>query len=149
MFSDKEITKIYALSNENELQESEFFGWCPESQNEEHTDSQIPSVSSAEVAGPEWGSIASQVSEDFKGDPPDELPAFQAIHWRKGHRGVDLRPHLFDPVQNKFLLCDSGSQITAYPPEPGDKVVPGQVLKAVNGTKIECFGYKNIGRKEY
>ena len=90
-------------------------------------------------------------SENLK--PPDELPAYKAIHWRKGHKGVDLRPHLFDPDANQFLLCDSGSQVTAYPPEPGDKVVPGQYLKAVNGSKIECFGYKDIvvkiGRKEY
>ena len=85
--------------------------------------------------------------------PPEELPAFQAVHWEVGAMGVDLRPHIFDPVMKKWLLCDSGSQISAIPPEQGDKAIKGQFLKAVNGTKIQCYGTKEIfikiGRKEY
>ena len=40
--------------------------------------------------------------------PPEELPAFQAVHWEVGAMGVDLRPHVFDPGLNRWLLCDSG-----------------------------------------
>ena len=76
-----------------------------------------------------------------------------AVNHERGEMGVDFRPHIYDPVLKEYLLCDSGSQITAIPPEPGDRVVPGLVLKAVNGSKIECYGYKEIsvkiGRKSY
>ena len=34
--------------------------------------------------------------------------------------GVDIRPHIYDPVLETFLLCDSGSQVSAFPPDPGD-----------------------------
>ena len=38
----------------------------------------------------------------------------------------DQRPHIFDPVLQKFLLVDSGSQITARPPEPSDEPIIGR-----------------------
>ena len=42
---------------------------------------------------------------------------------------------------------------TAFPPNPGDKPVKGQYLRAVNGTRIETFGKRKIevriGRKTY
>ena len=47
--------------------------------------------------------------------PPDELPGFQAIDWPDGERGIDLRPHIWDPQLKEFLLVDSGSQITVKP----------------------------------
>ena len=51
------------------------------------------------------------------------------------------------------LLCDSGSQICAWPPDPGDQPVAGSNLKAVNGSILKCYGYKQItiqiGRKQY
>ena len=66
---------------------------------------------------------------------------------------VDIRPHIFDPVMQKFILCDSGSQVGAFPPDPGDKPVPNLFLKAANGTKIVCYGHKDvnikIGNKSY
>ena len=84
--------------------------------------------------------------------PPDELPGFQAVGWNNA-LGVDLRPHVWEPVLKKFLLCDSGSQITAFPPEPGDTPTPGNFLRAVNGSRIKTYGYKDIvikiGRKPY
>ena len=65
----------------------------------------------------------------------------------------DQRPHIYDPALQKFLLVDSGSQITAWPPEPGDKPIIGRHLRAVNGSRIKCFGTKKIdikiGRKSY
>ena len=85
--------------------------------------------------------------------PPETLPAFQALHWQVGAMGVDLRPHVYDGVLKKWCLLDTGSQCTAWPPDPGDKVQPEIKLKAVNGSNIDCYGFKDIvirlGRKEY
>ena len=85
--------------------------------------------------------------------PPTELSAAQALKYPKGRLGVDIRPHLHDSLSNQDLLCDSGSQITAWPPDPGDKPLPTTFLKAVNGSKLNCYGYKQvsiqIGRKNY
>ena len=85
--------------------------------------------------------------------PPEVLPAYQAVFWTESEAGVDYRPHLYDRVEGRHLLVDSGSQITAYPPEPGDSEVKDQSLKAVNGTRIKCYGKRmvkvKIGRKEY
>ena len=65
----------------------------------------------------------------------------------------DLRPHYFDPIMKRDLLIDSGSQVTAFPPEPGDIEDSNVILKAVNGTKIKTFGFKDItvkiNRKPY
>ena len=64
-----------------------------------------------------------------------------------------MRPHIFDGVTQKRLLLDSGSSVTAYPADPGDRVVPEMKLKAVNGSVLNCYGYKNvniqINRKTY
>ena len=64
----------------------------------------------------------------------------------------DIRPHILDPVMG-HLLCDSGSMVSAFPPEPGDKPLAGHYLKAANGSKMRCFGYKKIeikiNRKTY
>ena len=85
--------------------------------------------------------------------PPESLPAFMALDWEVGALGVDMRPHVFDGVSKTWHLIDSGSQVTVIKPDPGDKVLPDLFLRAVNGTKIQCFGYKNIsiriGRKTY
>ena len=85
--------------------------------------------------------------------PPEELSAAQAIDHPRGHLGVDIRPHLHDSLSGHDLLCDSGSQITAWPPDPGDKPLPKTFLKAVNGSRLNCYGYKQvsiqIGRKQY
>ena len=66
---------------------------------------------------------------------------------------VDLRPHYFDPVMKQSRLVDSGSQVTAFPPDPGDVEDKSVSLKAVNGTKIKTYGYKQItikiNRKPY
>ena len=84
---------------------------------------------------------------------PSELPAMWAVRHPEGAQGVDFRPHLWDDEAKSFCLVDSGSQVTAWPADPGDQVVPSMRLKAVNGSKIDCFGHKDIaikiGRKEY
>ena len=65
----------------------------------------------------------------------------------------DLRPHYFDPIMKIDLMINSGSQVTAFPPEPGDVEDSNVILKAVNGTNIKTFGFKEItvkiNRKPY
>ena len=84
--------------------------------------------------------------------PPDRiLCAAEAV--REKSSEWDMRPHVFDGVTKKLLLLDSGSQVCAWPPDPGDKPVPSMMLKAANGTRMKCFGQKEvqvrINRKEY
>ena len=66
---------------------------------------------------------------------------------------MDARPYLHDVLSDRHLLLDSGSQVTAYPPDPGDKPDPHMKLRAVNGSRLNCYGYKDveikIGRKKY
>ena len=80
----------------------------------------------------------------------DIVPQVGEVH---EDTNVDIRPHIWDPVLRQFILCDSGSQVSAFPPDPGDQPVPGQFLKAANGSRMACFGYKDItfkiGRKQY
>ena len=75
-----------------------------------------------------------------------QCPEVGEVH-QDADPGVDFRPHFFDPVSSQFLLCDSGSQVSAFPPDPGDVRVPGMFLKAANGSKMSCYGYKNISIK--
>ena len=66
-----------------------------------------------------WENLESVQLPAFQSEsPPEELPAFMAVKWDPGYLGVDLRPHLADP--SGLLLVDSGSQVSAWPPDPGD-----------------------------
>ena len=69
-------------------------------------------------------------------DPPDSLSAAEALDWPMGKSNVDFRPHLYQK-EHGHILCDSGSQVSAFPPEPGDVPI-NRFLKAANGTKIKC-----------
>ena len=87
--------------------------------------------------------------------PPDweNLPHIDALHHKPGEAGMDLRPHVYDAVLKQYILIDSGGQVSAFPPEPGDVPDPKLRLKAANGTRIQCYGFKDIeiriGRKTY
>ena len=101
-----------------------------------------------------WRNIQSPFeSDDLILPPPEELSAFEARSWERGRQGVDMRPHLFEQNRQEMILVDSGSQVSTFPPEPGDTVDPNMSLRAVNGTKINCYGYKEvfikINRKSY
>ena len=105
-----------------------------------------------------WSLVEEGFSPDSKinslrEEVPDSLPALSALDWQDSHLGVDFRPHLYEPSLKRHLLVDSGSQVCAMPPEPGDKPLKGVFLKAANGTKIVCYGRKKfsikIGRKSY
>ena len=66
--------------------------------------------------------------------------------------GEDQRPHLWDTGMQQHLLVDSGSAVTAWPPDPGDVPDPSRSLRAVNGSRLKCYGKKEIvvklGRKQ-
>ena len=81
-----------------------------------------------------WSFHPSQVS-----DPP--VPEVSEVS-AEDDRHVDIRPHLFDPVLGQSLLCDSGSQVSAFPPEPGEQPLPNVFLKAANGSRMACYGRK-------
>ena len=77
-------------------------------------------------------------------DPPLSLSAAKACSWPRGQAGVDYRPHLYQKHYNQYFLCDSGSQVSAIPPDPGDQPIPNRFLKAANGSRIKCYGTKEI-----
>ena len=94
-----------------------------------------------QVSGIEIETELTELEVAAQSKVPEELPAFQAVHWN-GRSGVDLRPHVWDGILKCWMLLDSGSQVTAFPPDPGDQAVPGHFLRAVNGSKIKCYGQK-------
>ena len=86
--------------------------------------------------------------------PPKELQfsEIQSLGAVEGQE-IDVRPHIFDKKSKQFLLLDSGAQISACPPDPGDTPDPTMTLRAANGSKMKCFGTKElrvqINRKTY
>ena len=90
-------------------------------------------------------------------NPDSNIPVgtFSAAEVYKAPKGenYDMRPHVYDGVTKSLVLWDTGSQVTAYPPDPGDAVDPSLSLKAVNGSVLKCYGYKEveiqINRKVY
>ena len=83
----------------------------------------------------------------------EKIPSKIAASWTEGHLGKDVRPRFLEGLSKKFCLVDSGSAITAVAAGPHDKPDPKLFLQAVNGSKIPCYGYKDIsvriGRKTY
>ena len=101
-----------------------------------------------------WYQVCSQsVFSSRTTPPPSSVSAMDAAVWSRGQQGVDMRPHLFNAQLGGHLLLDSGSSVSAWPPEPGDKIDPKTQLKAVNGSRLKCYGFKTvdikIGRKTY
>ena len=101
---------------------------------------------------PEISAFQNQVKE-----PPDlpvgvELPAVDAVGWQ-GFRSVDVRPRLLDKSSNVTRLIDTGAQLSAAKKGPNDKRDESVRLVAVNGSKIDTFGVREIklkiGRKQY
>ena len=50
----------------------------------------------------------------------EALPHIDALQHKPGEVGMDLRPHVYDAVLKQYILIDSGGQVSAFPPEPGD-----------------------------
>ena len=99
-------------------------------------------------------SIASEV-DPYTPDLPvgTVIRAIDAVDWSMGQRNCDIRPRLVDKASGEARLLDSGSQITVTKRRPEDKVDNSIRLVAVNGTKIDTFGIREIevklGRKAY
>ena len=142
-----EFQDLWCNAISNELAEVEEFdprppgNWCPSESKRKKVFTQS-----------KWSDYGEYYVEPPVQVPPEYLSAAEAFHWR-GKMGVDMRPHVYDPDLKQFLLVDSGSMVTAFPPEPGDNVSEDSFLRAVNGSKIRTYGKKKIvvkiGRKTY
>ena len=77
------------------------------------------------------------------GPPPSEF--YSAIEAASmSGTDWDMRPHVLDKRTGQYILLDSGAQVTACPPDPGDQVDPSIALKAVNNARMKCYGYKTL-----
>ena len=111
----------------------------------------LPSVSNA---SPVVGSIeisGTELSNESEKMPNEFYSALEAL--KMSHENWDMRPHLLDKRSGDHLLLDSGAAVSCCPPDPGDAIDPKIALKAVNGTRLKCFGKKKveiqINRKTY
>ena len=82
-----------------------------------------------------------------------EIPTIDAVGWSKALNGVDIRPKLVDRSTGVARLIDSGAMISAAAKGPNDKLSEGVRLVAVNGSRINTYGMRNLtfkmGRKTY
>ena len=91
----------------------------------------------------------------YESDLPEGtvIRAVDALKWSVGQRNCDIRPRLIDKSSGKVRLIDSGSQISVVMKGPEDKIDQSIKLVAVNGTKIDTYGVRNvevkINRKSY
>ena len=98
--------------------------------------------------------IAAMV-DPYQPDIPEgvEIPAVEAVNWVKSHRNCDLRPRLVDGSTGEARLIDTGAQLSATRRLPTDIRDDSVNLVAVNGSRINTYGERDIkikiGRKEY
>ena len=144
MLFDDKLPEIYSIISEadNEVFESESF---QVEQCRGNSDlGQLNSLEISEVSLPMMSS---------KREDSSFLSAVEAVRLQHSEEGLDIRPYLFDSNTKQHILWDSGSQVTAWPPEPGDKVDPKLTLRAVNGSKLKCYGFREVeirvNRKTY
>ena len=82
-----------------------------------------------------------------------EVLAVDAVAWVQGSQNLDCRPRLFDGASKTWKLCDTGSMVSVVKRSQSDKIDPSKVLQAVNGSKIKCYGQKEVeirlNRKTY
>ena len=138
------MPEIYSLICEadNEVSEQESFQVEQSPKN-----SVIGHINSLEVA---------EVTEDPSERASEEsafLSGVEALRLQRSEEELDIRPYIFDSNSKQYILWDSGSQVSAWPPDPGDKPDPKMSLRAVNGSKLKCYGFKEvsvrINRKSY
>ena len=93
--------------------------------------------------------------DPYQSDLPEgvEVPAVDAVRWIKGHRNCDLRPRLVDDSTGVARLIDTGAQLSATKRLPTDVRDDSVNLVAVNGSRINTYGERDIevkiGRKKY
>ena len=101
-----DIKKIHKFEVTNEVEsDSNLFEqaeWCPkvqtarlESANPHVSDESLPSRNFSFV-----GQVCGLSRPDPK--PPEVMSAFQAMNWRRGQDGIDLRPHIWCDKEKKF-----------------------------------------------
>ena len=82
-----------------------------------------------------------------------EIDAIEAVRFKPGSYGLDIRPKVFDNKEKAWTLLDSGSCVSCVPKKPDDLIDPSFKLRAVNGNSIPTFGTEilsiRIGRKTY
>ena len=85
----------------------------------------------------------SRVKIDERDIPAGEIiPTIEAVDW--SNKNVDIRPRLVDSSNGEVRLLDSGAQISATKKRPEDKADNSINLIAVNGSKIQSYGYRDI-----
>ena len=127
---------------ENEVSEV-FTEWSHDSKSV-----QSPEIASLSVIPPEVAEMSNRNSSN-----EEYVTAYEALKMQSDQEELDMRPYLLDGNSGQHILLDSGSQVCAWPPDAGDIPDPKMRLKAVNGSKLKCYGYKKvevkIGRKTY
>ena len=98
--------------------------------------------------------VASKVNPYLPNLPDGTIVrAVDALHWPSFGHNCDIRPRLRDDSTGINRLVDSGSQISVAKKGPDDKLDDSFKLVAVNGSKIQSYGVRdiefNIGRKSY
>ena len=112
------------------------------------------------VAQSQWEQAIAESVEVIAEDNPymsfvsgQEVSAIDALNFRPGSYGLDVRPRIFDKISKTWTLLDTGSCLTCTPKKPGDKLDPTFKLRSVNGGQISTYGSEmlsiQIGRKNY
>ena len=139
LYEDK-LPEIYSLVIEDNEVESDSF-----QVEQSHKNSDLSQINSLEMA------VVSE--KPSSREESSFLSGVEALRMQHAEEELDIRPYLFDSNTKSHILWDSGSQITAWPPDPGDKVDTKMSLRAVNGSKLKCYGFKDvsvkINRKSY
>ena len=98
---------------------------------------------------------ATSIAEDnpYLSVLPGEISALDAIKFKPGSYGMDIRPKIYDAISKSWVLLDSGSCVSCTSKKPGDKIDPNFNLKSVNGGIIPTYGQEELeirlGRKSY
>ena len=127
------------MIEENEVESDSF------QVEQSHENSDLGQINSLEIA---------VVSGDApKHEESSFLTGVEALRMQNSEENLDIRPYLYDSNTKSHILWDSGSQVTAWPPDAGDKADPSMSLRAVNGSKLRCYGFKEVSvrvnRKSY
>ena len=129
-----EINSAVLVENQTEHDLSSInVEWCQS--NSPEVSNASPVIGSIEISG-------TALSNDSEKMPDEFYSALEAINM--SHENWDMRPHLLDKKSGDHLLLDSGAAVSCCPPDPGDAVDPTIALKAVNGTRLKCFGKKRV-----
>ena len=86
---------------------------------------------------------ANAIAEDnpYENVVPGEISAIEAMKFKSGSYGLDIRPKVFDNKTKSWVLLDSGSCVSCEPKQPGDVIDPNFKLKSVNGGSIATFAH--------